>query len=67
MFEIKSPVIAFSTEWYLERAKEGSIEIATIVVIGVSAKPLVEAEFTINILSCLLKWAVMQYALQPEL
>lgn len=49
MFEIKSPVIAFSAEWYLERAKEGSLEIATIVVIGVSAKPLVEAEFTINI------------------
>ncbi|TWP31050.1 hypothetical protein ETU08_03315 [Apibacter muscae] len=49
MFEIKSPVIAFSAQWYLAKAKKESSKVATIVVIGVDAKPFVEAEFTINV------------------
>lgn len=38
IFEIKAPIIAFSAQWYLDRALVDSIEVATIVVIGVQWK-----------------------------
>lgn len=49
MFEIKSPVVAFSAEWYLQRASKSSELITTMIEIGVSAKPLVEANIKINL------------------
>lgn len=49
VFEVKAPVIAVSAQWYLERALPDSPEVATIIAIGVDAKPLVEASFTIDL------------------
>jgi hypothetical protein len=57
MFEIKSPVIAFSAQWYLQRGLPTSSDVATMVVIGVVAKPLVEAEFTINLFKIFIETA----------
>ena len=48
-FEIKAPVIAFAAQWNLDRGKDKSLDLAMIVEIGVSSKPLVEAEFKINL------------------
>ncbi|WP_326984713.1 OmpA family protein [Chryseobacterium sp. MYb264] len=48
-FTIESPKIAVSAQWYLERAPKTTSDITHLVTIGVSAKPLVEANFEINL------------------
>lgn len=56
-FEVKAPVLAVSAQWYLERAAPTSPELATIVVIGVSAKPLIEADFSIDLITLFIESA----------
>jgi outer membrane protein OmpA-like peptidoglycan-associated protein len=53
-FEIKAPVIAVSVQWYLEKTKN---LVGEIVEIGVETKPLVEAEFTINLFKIFIETA----------
>ncbi len=55
-FTIESPKIAFSAQWYLERGLPTSSDLSTMVVIGVSAKPLVEAKITVDLWSIFLKY-----------
>lgn len=55
-FTIESPKIAFSAEWYLERAPKTAADLTILVAIGVSAKPLVEATFEIDLWSIFLKY-----------
>jgi hypothetical protein len=56
-FEIKAPVIALSAQWYLQKSHNDSLEVETIVVIGVETKPLIEAEFTINVFKIFIETA----------
>lgn len=56
MFEIKSPIIAVSAQWYLQKALPKSSNITTIVEVGISAKPLVEASFTINLFKLFIEY-----------
>lgn len=55
-FVIESPKIAFSAQWYLERAPKTSVDLTTIVVIGVSAKPLVEAKIEVDLWKIFVKY-----------
>jgi len=56
MFEIKSPVIAVSAQWNLDKALLDSCEVATIVEIGVDAAPLVAASLQIDIISIFIEY-----------
>lgn len=55
-FVIESPKIAFSAQWYLERAPKTALDLTTMVVIGVSAKPLVEAKIEIDLWKIFVKY-----------
>ncbi|WP_313090942.1 OmpA family protein [Chryseobacterium flavum] len=55
-FTIESPKIAFSAQWYLERAPKTSLDLTHMVVIGVSAKPLVEAKIEIDLWKIFIKF-----------
>lgn len=55
-FVIESPKIAFSAQWYLERAPKTAMDLSMIVVIGVSAKPLVEAKIEIDLWKIFVKY-----------
>ncbi|REC79583.1 hypothetical protein DRF60_03970 [Chryseobacterium elymi] len=55
-FVIESPKIAFSAQWYLERAPKTSVDLTTIVAIGVSAKPLVEAKIEVDLWKIFVKY-----------
>ena len=55
-FTIESPKIAFAAQWYLERAPKTAIDLTTIVSIGVSAKPLVEAKIEVDLWKIFIKF-----------
>lgn len=55
-FVIESPKIAFAAQWYLERAPKTAIDLTTMVSIGVSAKPLVEAKIEIDLWKIFIKF-----------
>ncbi|SHK06789.1 hypothetical protein [Pseudozobellia thermophila] len=55
--EIKSPAIAASAQWYLKEMDSETPDyvhkVATMVTVGASAKPLIGAKFTLDLLSVL--------------
>ncbi|MCX8523068.1 OmpA family protein [Chryseobacterium formosus] len=55
-FTIESPKIAFAAQWYLERAPKTAIDLTTMVSIGVSAKPLVEAKIEVDLWKIFIKF-----------
>lgn len=55
-FVIESPKIAFAAQWYLERAPKTAIDLTTMVSIGVSAKPLVEAKIEVDLWKIFIKF-----------
>lgn len=55
-FVIESPKIAVAAQWYLERAPKTAIDLTTMVSIGVSAKPLVEAKIEIDLWKIFVKF-----------
>lgn len=55
-FIVESPKIAFAAKWHLERAPKTSANLTHLVEVGVSAKPLVEAKFIINLWQIFIKY-----------
>ncbi|MBV8328772.1 OmpA family protein [Chryseobacterium sp.] len=55
-FTIESPKIAFSAQWYLERAPKTALDLTHMVVVGVSAKPLVEAKIEVDLWKIFIKF-----------
>ncbi|CAZ94484.1 hypothetical protein [Zobellia galactanivorans] len=56
-FEVKSPAIAISAQWYLKEmdseTPDFAHKVATMVTVGASANPLIGATFTIDLISTL--------------
>src|SRR5690606_14991804 len=48
-FEVKAPVIAVSIQWFLEKIDEDINKIGTNIKLGIETKPLIEADFKIDL------------------
>ncbi|NHN27603.1 hypothetical protein FIA58_018130 [Flavobacterium jejuense] len=48
-FEVKAPVIAVSIQWFLEKIDEEINQIGTNLKFGIETKPLIEADFKIDL------------------
>ena len=48
-FEVKAPVIAVSIQWFLEKIDEDINQIGTNIKFGIETKPLIEADFKIDL------------------